>query len=358
MVLSAAVAAKNYNFCFYYFCVSGDTEITSLLDSGDEFEKEEITKKTNKPSKKPPLKMPRRASLAVMERRETVTGKSAKTKKAPSSETKKGKKISLTPEQSSDEDLSDSDGSDFEESVQIKHQKNICRESSDESSDDDDLYTNSKAGKYTKVVAKSAKATPSKSAKSRRSLPAAAFTPGVAARAKPLAASSNPLVEAQRRLHVSAVPDSLPCREDEFAEVFGYIEGKLAEGTGGCMYISGVPGTGKTATVKQVMRYMEENKDEFPDFNFHEINGMRLTCPEQTYVEMWRLLTGEKLVHEQAMKRLDQRFATPAPRRTPSVFLIDELDMLCKKKQTILYNVFEWPSRPQAKVGSRIVYFF
>ena len=145
---------------------------------------------------------------------------------------------------------------------------------------------------------------------------------------------------------------------DEFAEVFGYIEGKLAEGTGGCMYISGVPGTGKTATVKQVMRYMEENKDEFPDFNFHEINGMRLTCPEQTYVEMWRLLTGEKLVHEQAMKRLDQRFATPAPRRTPSVFLIDELDMLCKKKQTILYNVFEWPSRPQAKVGSCILYFF
>ena len=136
------------------------------------------------------------------------------------------------------------------------------------------------------------------------------------------------------------------------------IEGKLAEGTGGCMYISGVPGTGKTATVKQVMRYMEENKDEFPDFNFHEINGMRLTCPEQTYVEMWRLLTGEKLVHEQAMKRLDQRFATPAPRRTPSVFLIDELDMLCKKKQTILYNAFEWPSRPQAKVGWRIVYFF
>ena len=50
------------------------------------------------------------------------------------------------------------------------------------------------------------------------------------------------------------------------------------------------------------------------------------------------------------MKRLDQRFATPAPRRTHTVFLIDELDMLCKKKQTVLYNVFEWSSRPQAKV--------
>ena len=31
----------------------------------------------------------------------------------------------------------------------------------------------------------------------------------------------------------------LMCREDEFAEVFGYVEGKLQEGTGGCIYISG-----------------------------------------------------------------------------------------------------------------------
>ncbi len=44
---------------------------------------------------------------------------------------------------------------------------------------------------------------------------------------------------------------------------------------------AGVPGTGKTATVKQVMRYMLENKEDFPEFTFHEINGMRLTCPEQ-----------------------------------------------------------------------------
>ncbi len=46
---------------------------------------------------------------------------------------------------------------------------------------------------------------------------------------------------------------------------------------------AGVPGTGKTATVKQVMRYMLENKEDFPEFTFHEINGMRLTCPEQVH---------------------------------------------------------------------------
>ena len=29
------------------------------------------------------------------------------------------------------------------------------------------------------------------------------------------------------------------------------------------------------------MRYLDQNRDEFPDFNFYELNGMRLTCPEQ-----------------------------------------------------------------------------
>jgi hypothetical protein len=65
---------------------------------------------------------------------------------------------------------------------------------------------------------------------------------------------------------------------------------------------------------------------------------------------MWKLLTGEKLVHEQAMKRLDARFSTHAPKRVPTVLLVDELDMLCKRKQTVLYNLFEWPSRPTSRL--------
>ena len=43
------------------------------------------------------------------------------------------------------------------------------------------------------------------------------FTPSVQQRAKPVPLSSNPMVEAQSRLHVSAVPEELPCREEEFA---------------------------------------------------------------------------------------------------------------------------------------------
>lgn len=50
-----------------------------------------------------------------------------------------------------------------------------------------------------------------------------------------------------------------------------------------CMYISGVPGTGKTATVHEVIRSIQEAQDDLPEFTFVEINGMKLTEPAQAY---------------------------------------------------------------------------
>lgn len=54
------------------------------------------------------------------------------------------------------------------------------------------------------------------------------------------------------------------------------------------MYISGVPGTGKTATVHEVMRCLQHaaDADEIPPFHFIEINGMKMTDPHQAYVQI------------------------------------------------------------------------
>ena len=61
--------------------------------------------------------------------------------------------------------------------------------------------------------------------------------------------------------------------------------------THSCMYISGVPGTGKTATVREVARYLHQaaQNNELPPFNFVEINGMRLTEPHQAYVSILKV---------------------------------------------------------------------
>ena len=52
------------------------------------------------------------------------------------------------------------------------------------------------------------------------------------------------------------------------------------------MYISGVPGTGKTATVHEVIRSLQREADQgdLPQFQFVEVNGMKLTEPSQAYV--------------------------------------------------------------------------
>ncbi len=156
---------------------------------------------------------------------------------------------------------------------------------------------------------------------------------------------------------MSAVPESLPCREDEFAEVLGFTGSKLAEGSGGCMYISGVPGTGKTATVMEAVRKLKEHvrEGDLEDFDFIEINGMRLTEPNQAYVQVWKKLTGQKVTADHANALLEKRFSgagggrARAKART-TVLLVDELDMLWNRKQSVLYNLFEWPTRKESRL--------
>ena len=54
------------------------------------------------------------------------------------------------------------------------------------------------------------------------------------------------------------------------------------------MYISGEPGTGKSATVHAVIKGLKESAD-LPDFKFIDINGMRLTEPHQMYVSILKV---------------------------------------------------------------------
>lgn len=162
---------------------------------------------------------------------------------------------------------------------------------------------------------------------------------------------SNILAVARKRLHVSAVPKSLPCREKEYMEIYSFLEGNIVDKIGGCMYISGVPGTGKTATTTAVIRALkkEAEKGEIPDFEFVEINGMRITEPRKAYVEIYRQLTNKTVTAEQAYNLLDKRFSTSS-KRTTTVLLVDELDILCNKRQDVVYNLLNWPNLNSARL--------
>ncbi|XP_015211126.2 origin recognition complex subunit 1 isoform X2 [Lepisosteus oculatus] len=177
-------------------------------------------------------------------------------------------------------------------------------------------------------------------------------TPSIPSRSLPAKKPGNILEEARARLHVSSVPESLPCREQEFQDIYSFVESKVIDGTGGCMYISGVPGTGKTATVHEVMRCLlhAADQDEIPPFNFIEINGMKMTDPHQAYVQILQKLTDQKATADHAASLLEKRFSTPAPKRETTVLLVDELDLLWTRKQNVMYNLFDWPTRRHAKL--------
>ncbi|XP_071771229.2 origin recognition complex subunit 1 [Centroberyx gerrardi] len=177
-------------------------------------------------------------------------------------------------------------------------------------------------------------------------------TPSIPSRSLPARQPANVLEEARTRLHVSSVPESLPCREQEFQDIYNFVESKIMDGTGGCMYISGVPGTGKTATVHEVMRCLQHasDMDEIPPFHFIEINGMKMTDPHQAYVQILQKLTGQKATADHAAALLEKRLSNPAPRKDTTVLLVDELDLLWTRKQNVMYNLFDWPTRRHARL--------
>ncbi|XP_058493386.1 origin recognition complex subunit 1 isoform X1 [Solea solea] len=177
-------------------------------------------------------------------------------------------------------------------------------------------------------------------------------TPIIPSRSLPARCPANVLEEARARLHVSSVPESLPCREQEFQDIYSFVESKIVDGTGGCMYISGVPGTGKTATVHEVMRCLQHaaEVDEIPPFHFIEINGMKMTDPHQAYVQILQKLTSQKATADHAAALLEKRFSNPAPRKESTVLLVDELDLLWTRKQNVMYNLFDWPTRRHARL--------
>ncbi|KAI9208494.1 P-loop containing nucleoside triphosphate hydrolase protein [Polychytrium aggregatum] len=158
--------------------------------------------------------------------------------------------------------------------------------------------------------------------------------------------------KARQLLHPSAVPNSLPCRESEFAQIQAYVQDALESASGTCIYISGVPGTGKTATVNSVMKTLQEmaRNKETPNFNFVEINGMKLTEPSQAYCVLWQSLTGKHVSSTQAARLLESYFEKGGSKDPPCVVLMDELDVMVTKKQTVMYNFFDWPNRPSSRL--------
>lgn len=89
-----------------------------------------------------------------------------------------------------------------------------------------------------------------------------------------------------------------------------------------------MPGTGKTATVNEVIRCLKRSveKKKLDDFNFFEINGMKLTEPRQAYVQIWKQLSGNTCTWEKAYRELEMQFINKNSKRPMTLLLVDEVN--------------------------------
>ncbi|CAE6424946.1 unnamed protein product [Rhizoctonia solani] len=184
---------------------------------------------------------------------------------------------------------------------------------------------------------------------------------GVAASTLPDTVGSDPHVRAMYALHVGARPGALPCRDNELIRVLGDVADLVTSGVGGCIYISGLPGTGKTATVHTVIRELKgmAMRNEINPFSYVEINGLRIPEPNAAYALLWEAISGHDVSQhghltissKEALRRLTRHFTsrTSAGNHT-CVVLMDELDQMVTTKQDVVYNFFNWPNLPESNL--------
>lgn len=151
------------------------------------------------------------------------------------------------------------------------------------------------------------------------------------------------LKRAKQKLHTGASLKALPGREDEFGELYSVIESAISAEMGCCIYVSGTPGTGKTATIREVIKQLSSELNERKtSFNYLEINGLKLIKPQAAYELLWEKISGDRVSSSQAAVLLETHFQNS--REEPLVVLMDELDQIVTKNQAVMYNFFNWPS--------------
>lgn len=186
---------------------------------------------------------------------------------------------------------------------------------------------------------------------------------------------------------------SLLCREVEHEKLSEMLTSMLRwydesySVLGGVIFIAGVPGTGKTATMRIVASQLRSKMPPieihlgsvtvpFPPFYFLEVNALKLSDPKMIYTHLWWVICskvyardwqptegGSNALYKEAMlsktaaqAKLDNFFRGMADDtlkqkvRVPILLLLDEIETLMTKDQEILYTLFEWARLPTAKL--------
>nr|ABI34841.1 Cdc6 [Drosophila simulans] len=149
-----------------------------------------------------------------------------------------------------------------------------------------------------------------------------------------------------RRVLNSAETQNLPGRESQLQELREFFSSHLESQTSGSLYVSGQPGTGKTACLSLLLRD--------PDFS-KRLQRVYINCTSIASVgAVYKKLCTELQLKVSGRTERDHLEAIQRHLKTAKrmlLLVLDEIDQLCTSRQEVLYTIFEWPALP----GSRIL---
>jgi cell division control protein 6 len=142
--------------------------------------------------------------------------------------------------------------------------------------------------------------------------------------------------EARQVFARGSAPTALYGREQERKELENFISTRTKSKKSGCIYISGPPGTGKSAFVDNVCRDVSSNVSTKTGY----INCMSVKNATDLYrtlleefVDITEVAEGDEM---DALKELFMQ------RKTSYLVTLDEVDHLMELDIDLLYNIFDW----------------
>ncbi|XP_059236974.1 cell division control protein 6 homolog isoform X2 [Mustela nigripes] len=138
----------------------------------------------------------------------------------------------------------------------------------------------------------------------------------------------------------TAVPDRLPAREKEMNVIRNFLREHICGKNAGSLYLSGAPGTGKTACLSRILQDLKELKG----FKTIMLNCMSLRSAQAVFPAIAQEICQEEVSRpagKDMMKKLEYHMT--AEKGPMIVLVLDEVDQLDSKGQDVLYTLFEWP---------------
>ena len=153
----------------------------------------------------------------------------------------------------------------------------------------------------------------------------------------------NKYCNARKALH-SSTPENLPGREAELLELENFIQSHKEEKSSGSLYVSGPPGTGKTASLSKIM-----SKPEYKSvFKTIYVNCTTMKSASAIYTKIIQELGLKATKSSKTSKAVIEKYLVSKHKMI--LLVLDEIDQLETKNQSVLYSIFEWPSKPDSKL--------